>query len=88
MNKKTEIMTITDDTNGDAIRSYIIEIMKDLQILRSNIDGIKNSSFILERFVFELNESNAKICALNSLMGDIIGYTVSDDIWEKQPVSL
>lgn len=88
MKEKTKILTITDDASGDAIRSYIIEIMKDLQILRSNIDGIKNSSFILERFVFELNESNAKICALNSLMGDIIGYTVSDDIWEKQPVSL
>lgn len=88
MNKKTEILTITDDTSGDAIRSHIVGIMKDLQSLRSNIDSLKNSSFILERYIVELNESNAKICALNSLMGDIIGYTISDDIWEKQPVSL
>lgn len=88
MKEKTKILTITDDVSGDAIRSYIIGIMKDLQNLRSSVDNLKNYTIIFELFEYELNESNAKICALNSLMGNIIGYTVSDDIWEKQPVSL
>ena len=34
----------------------------------------------------QLDESNASLCNLNSLMGDIIGYTIADDVWERQNV--
>ncbi|MDH6357627.1 hypothetical protein [Parabacteroides sp. PF5-9] len=88
MKKNTEIQKISDDTNGDKIRSYIVGIMRDLQALRSNIDNLNNNAVIYEMYNFEISEADAEICALNNLMGNIIGYTVADDIWEKQQVSL
>lgn len=52
------------------------------------LKSLEKNSVILEMYKEQLSEANASLCNLNSLMGEIIGYTIADDIWEKQTVTL
>lgn len=88
MKKNINIIKISDKTTGDDIRLFTLNIMHLIQNVREDINNLKNSDIILERYDELLSEANASLCGLNNLMGDIIGHTVADDIWERQPVTL
>lgn len=85
---KETILQISDETNGDQLRSYILNIMKSIQEVRNLTGNLGKNGVIYEMYNERLSEANAVLCGLNDLMGDIIGYTVADDIWERQTVTL
>ncbi|MDD4822158.1 MAG: hypothetical protein PHI48_06330 [Bacteroidales bacterium] len=88
MNNNTNTNSISNKATGDDIRLLTLNIMHSIQSVRDDIENLKKSETIQESYNSQLSEANASLCGLNSLMGDIIGYTVADDIWERQPVSL
>jgi hypothetical protein len=85
---KQSICNITDNTSGDQIRSYILETMSLIQQVRKRVNDLHNNSTILEDCEKQLFDANASLDTVNGLMGDIIGSTIADDIWEHQKVSL
>ncbi len=88
MSKNSKTIQVNDLNEGSQIRAYILGIMQDLQTVRTSISNLQNNDVVLEMFQEKLSDANADLCALNNLMGEIIGYTIADDIWEKQVVNL
>lgn len=87
MNNNKEIK-MSDKLNGNQVRAYILNVMNSIQEIREQTNSLRKNSLILEMYKEQLDESNASLCDLNSLMGDIIGYTIADDVWERQNVTI
>lgn len=85
---KQGICNITDNTSGDQIRSYLMDTMSLIQQVRKRISELHNNSTIMEDCEKQLFDANASLITLNGLVGDIIGSTIADDVWEHQKVSL
>lgn len=83
---KQSICNITDNTSGDQIRLYILDTMSLIQQVRKRVNNLQNNSTILEDCEKQLVDANASLVTLNGLMGDIIGSTIADDVWEHQKV--
>ena len=87
MSQKIDLK-ISDKVSGNQLRAYILNIMNSIQEIREQANNLGKSSVIFEMYKEQLSEANATLCGLNDLMGDIIGYTIADDVWEKQKVTL
>jgi len=83
---KQRICNITENASGDQIRSYIMETMNLIQEIRKRVSNLHNNRTILEDCEKQLVDANASLVTLNGLMGDIIGSTIADDVWEHQKV--
>jgi hypothetical protein len=85
---KQSICNITDNDNGDQIRSYILETMKRVQQVRKSVIDLQSNKIMLEECNDKLSEAYKLLITFNGIMGEIIGYTIADDVWEHQKVSL
>lgn len=84
---KEHICDIAENDNGDQVRSYIMETMKLIQQVRNRVTNLQNNKIILEECDNKLYDINKLLITVNGLMGEIIGYTVADDVWQHKKIS-
>ena len=82
------ICNIIENVNGDQIRTYILDTMKRIQEVRKNVNDLQKNKIMLEECNDKLSEAYKLLITFNGIMGEIIGYTIADDVWEHQKVSL
>jgi hypothetical protein len=85
---KKSICNIAENDNGDQIRSYILETMNHIQEVRNSVMNLQSNKIMLEECNDRLQEAYKLLITFNGIMGEVIGYTIAEDIWDYQKVSL
>ena len=85
---KKSIRNIKDNDNGDQIRLYIMETMNRIQDIRIRIENLQTNKIMLEECEDKLFDAYKLLIRINGLMGDVIGYTISDDVWQHQKITI
>ena len=82
MNKQNGFSYANEPANYQEARESILSLMRNLTKAKKDMKAISNLDIVVEQFQDRTKEAYGQLCQTVYLLGEIYGYTLSDDILE------
>lgn len=81
-NKQNGFSYANEPVNYQEERKSILSLMRNLNKAKEDMKAISDLDIVVEQFQDRTKEAYGQLCQTVYLLGEIYGYTLSDDILE------